>query len=117
MSTILFVLIWSGLGLLVGIVIFACSLLTSLICTAVTGDGNFYSESEWAAPLALIISGFIIRIIVKVAYSVPSKTLIDIETKEELYIYDDHSLFFIDIKYWEYICFVLALLMLVIGPN
>jgi hypothetical protein len=50
------VIIWSGWGFLVAVIVFGASLATELVTEAV-GDDRFYQTQAWPLALALILSG------------------------------------------------------------
>lgn len=50
-------IIWNGMGFLVFVFIFGCSLIGNLITNAVTGSGVYWDTHQWALGVALIAAG------------------------------------------------------------
>jgi hypothetical protein len=87
-------IIWSGLGFLVAVIVFGCSLVMEFATESATKDEQFYQNSLWAFPLALLLSAAI-TFLADVALR--SKSL------------GDNSLFFIPMRWWAPILAVIAL--------
>jgi hypothetical protein len=91
-------IIWSGLGFIVAVVVFGCSLAMEFATESITGDDQFYQKSGWAFPLALIIAGM-------VTFAADRWIVRNRE--------GDHSLFFIPTRWWAPILFVIAVVVVI----
>ena len=78
-------IIWSGFGFLVAVIVFGCSLLMELITESFMKDDQFYQKSAWAFPLALILAG---------GLTFACDTMLRSRTPGQ------NSLFFIPMKWW-----------------
>ena len=105
--------IWKGYGILaIGIPIFI-SIILNLIINCILGD-NYYENSNWTAPLALLISAVFVYLLgVEFNHNKHNKIVIDKETKEELILKENHTLFFIPFQYWSIIILILAIYILI----
>ena len=108
--------IWKGYGILaIGIPIFI-SIILNLIINCILGD-NYYENSNWTAPLALLISAVFVYLLgVEFnhnKHNKHNKIVIDKETKEELILKENHTLFFIPFQYWSIIILILAIYILI----
>jgi hypothetical protein len=86
--------IWSGHGYLVAVIVFLSSLATEFVTERVKSDDNFYQSSAWALPLALVVAAIIVAILARLLPNEP---------------YAKHSLFFVKIQWWPLILLGLAL--------
>ena len=91
--------IWSGFGFVVAIVVFACSLLMEWITERATGNEEFYQQSPWALPLALLTGG-VISSLIAIAF-VPAHER------------NRHTLFFIPMLWWGPLLAVIAAAILI----
>jgi len=91
-------IIWTGWGLLVAVFAFGSSLLMELITEKVTGDDDFYQTESWPLPVALIIAGVLTYIGDRLTHPDNAKY---------------NTLFFIPMKYWAPILFIIALATLI----
>ncbi|MEX0641935.1 MAG: hypothetical protein WD468_04500 [Pirellulales bacterium] len=91
-------IIWSGYGYLVAVIVFGTSLLMEVLTERWTGDDNFYQTSTWALPAALVIAGMV-------------SWLCDWLLKPEPGV--QNSLFFVPMKWWAPLLFVIAIAMLI----
>jgi hypothetical protein len=105
--------IWRGLGIVVAIVAVLVLALTQYVINALFGDDRYYSTHEWpkligafvAGCLALVIGGYLDDKSEREA-----KVVIDKETGREVRLKSEHSLFFINVKYWGYIIFAIGII-------
>jgi hypothetical protein len=86
--------IWSGHGYLVAVIVFLSSLATEFITERANHDDDFYQSSTWALPLALVVAGIVTAVVARLLPNEP---------------YAKHSLFFVKIQWWPLILLVLAL--------
>ena len=105
-------IIWSGWGFLIAIIIFINSLIGELLCRVITRDNQYYQQHNWPITVVLIISGVICWFLGKYLNSSNGKLYIDKETGEEVQISKKHTFFFIKMEYWGPILGVIGLVTL-----
>jgi hypothetical protein len=104
-------IIWSGLGFLVAVIVFAFCLGIEAAVSSLTGGSDFYRQAIWPIPLALVLSGAVCWFLGRRLNKPGGKTYIDKETGEEVILQNKrHSLFFIRMDYWGPILIIIALL-------
>ena len=91
-------IIWSGYGFLVAVIIFGSSFLMELATEGYTGDGKFYQDSTWAFPTALVIAGILVYVSDRWLKPDPGV---------------QNSLFFIPMKWWTPLLGLVAFVMFV----
>jgi hypothetical protein len=104
-------IIWSGLGFLVFIFAFGCSLAMNLLTNPLFGD-EYYKTHGWPLALALVVAGALSWVIGNALNRRPAKVFIDKDTGKEVLFRPNHSLFFIKMHYWGPILIVLAFVSL-----
>ena len=106
-------IIWSGYGFLVAIVVFVSSLVMNLLTDAITGNENFYGQANLPFTTSLILSGIICWFLGRYLNKPGEKTLVDKESGEEVVLSSArHRLFFIKMEYWGPILAVLGIINL-----
>ena len=103
-------IIWSGYGFLVFLIIFINSFIANLITNYVTGDDNFYDNNLIPLGISFLFSALIIRLFSK--YFDRKKA-----ENKGTYVFDkvtiskgnENKLFFIPFTYWTYITATLGL--------
>ena len=102
-------IIWSGYGFIIFIIVFVDSLLFELISESLMHDDNFYQSNLLPLGGSFFLSALVIRLLDN--YFNKKRT-----ENKGTYIFDqmtiarkDHHLFFIQFKYWTYILIVLGL--------
>lgn len=104
-------LIWNGLGFLVAVVVFGCSLVANIIFNQVMGEG-YYDSHKWPVAISLIVSAVFCWALGDYLRKRSDRAVIDVETGEELVINQSHhSLFFIPMHWWGPILLVIALVL------
>jgi hypothetical protein len=88
-------IIWTGRGYLVAVVVFIASLLMEMVTEAATGNDEFYQQHPLAFPSALLLAAGIIFAINRLAVASDSGR---------------HTLFFIPMKWWPIIIAALAVI-------
>lgn len=78
-------IIWSGWGFMVAVIVFGCSFLMELATEGYTGDEQFYQDSTWAFPMALVLAGILVYVCDR--WIKPGQGV-------------QNSLFFIPMKWW-----------------
>lgn len=86
-------IVWSGHGYLVAVLVFVSSLLMEVATENLTGNDNFYQQNAYALPTALVVAAGLILAIDHLVFSSDSS---------------QHSLFFIPMKWWPLIVTGLA---------
>jgi len=102
-------IIWSGYGFIVFIIVFVDSLLFEIISESFIDDANFYQSNLLPLGCSFFLSALIIR-------SLDNYFGKKRRENKGTYIFDNvtiarnnHHLFFIPFKYWTYIMIVLGL--------
>ena len=102
-------LIWSGRGFLVPVITFASCLGMELTTRAVFQDDTYYQEHVWPIPVALAIAGVVCVVIGQVFSGGEPRTLVDVETREQVVLHPSQgTFFFVPVRYWGPILFVCA---------
>jgi len=88
------VIIWQGLGFLVAVIVFGCSLAANLISNATVGDG-YYDRHKWPAAVSLIVSAGLCWLLGSYLGARSDRIAIDKETGKEFVVNRSrHGLFF-----------------------
>lgn len=99
-------IIWSGKGILVFIVIFLDSLFANLITDAVTHEDHFYNDNFLPVGVSFIISAIVIKLLAQLFTFRARKKM---KTEEEIRLMQKHDrLFFIPFVNWALICLVIG---------
>jgi MFS family permease len=105
------VIIWQGLGFLVAVIVFGCSLVANLILNATVGDG-YYDHHKWPFAVSLIFSAAICWFLGNYLRTRSDRIAIDKETGKEFVVNQSrHTLFFIPMHYWSPILLLIALIL------
>ena len=107
-------IIWSGWGFLVAVIVFGASLTMEIVTEAVAGDDRLYQTQAWPLALALALSGVIIWIVGKYLHARGARVVIDKVTGRELTIGGQHRFFFIPMHYWGPVLIALAVLPFIV---
>ena len=106
------VIIWQGLGFLVAVIVFGCSLVANLVSNATVGDG-YFDRHKWPLAVSLIVSAALCWLLGSYLGARSDRIAIDKETGKEFVVNRSrHGLFFIPILYWPPILLVIALILL-----
>lgn len=95
-------IIWSGWGFLVAIIVIINTLLGKAIFGSITGDATYFQDHSWPMAVMFIISGVMSWYLGKYINKPDGKVYIDTETGEKVMFNKKHSLFFIKMEYWEW---------------
>ncbi|MGE6619280.1 hypothetical protein [Bacillus mycoides] len=106
-------IIWSGWGFLVAIIVIINTLLGKVIFGSITGDATYFQNHSWPMAIMLIISGVMSWYLGKYINKPNGKVYIDAETGEKVMFTKKHSLFFIKMEYWGPILGVIAIVTLI----
>ncbi|MDM5428537.1 hypothetical protein SB773_16785 [Bacillus sp. SIMBA_074] len=106
-------IIWSGWGFLVAIIVIINTLLGKVIFESITGDATYFQDHSWPMAVMFIISGVMSWYLGKYINKPNGKVYIDAETGEKVMFNKKHSLFFIKMEYWGPILGVIAIVTLI----
>jgi hypothetical protein len=104
-------IIWSGWGIMVGLVAFAIVMLTQLCVNAVMQDDHFYQTNGWPKLLGLWIAAAVSWPMGHVMNRGEERWIYDPETSEPVLVREggnEHTLFFIPVQYWWIVLAVLG---------
>ena len=105
------VIIWQGLGFLVAVIVFGCSLAANLILNATVGDG-YYDHHDWPFAVSLIFSAAICWFLGNHLRKRSDRIAIDKKTGNEFVVNQSrHTLFFIPMHFWSPILLLIALIL------
>lgn len=89
-------LIWSGLGFCVFVIMFGCSFIMEFLVESITGNNDFYQQESWPLAIALTLAGVTCWFLGKYLNKNGEQILIDKETGEEIILKNArHRFFFI----------------------
>ncbi|PFE09477.1 hypothetical protein [Bacillus thuringiensis] len=106
-------IIWSGWGFLVAIIVIINTLLGKAIFGSITGDATYFQDHSWPMAVMFIISGVMSWYLGKYINKPDGKVYIDAETGEKVMFNKKHSLFFIKMEYRGPILGVIAIVTLI----
>jgi len=106
-------IIWSGLGFLVAIILIVTTLLASIITGTITGNDSYFKDNSMPFVISLFISCAIIYFLGKWLNTRKTKTYIDKGTGKEIIFKNNHGFFFIRMEYWGIIIFILTIILLI----
>jgi hypothetical protein len=103
-------IIWSGLGILIGLVTFACLWVTQLGVNAAMQDQRFYQDHGWPKLLGLWIAAAVSWPIGRAMNRGTEQQVVDPETGRTVIIrtVGGHSLFFVPVQHWWVACLLLG---------
>ena len=108
-------LIWKGKGWQVIAVTFGCSLIAEILTRAITQDNTFYQTNPYPLPAALAVASLIIYFLYKNTRSEEETNFNDFNSKQNKTVGDNqHSFFFIPMKYWSPIILCCGIITLII---
>jgi len=105
--------IWSGLGFLVAVFVFGCSLIANLLTNYLTGSEDYWDEHKWPMGVSLLISALLSWAVGSWLADGKTKTLVDKETGEETTVTPSHTFFFIKMHWWGPILLFIGVVVIV----
>jgi hypothetical protein len=99
-------LVWSGKGFWVPVVTFLSGLGMEFFVRAEFHDDHYYQTHGWPIFCAFLFSAAVVAVIAKMC--VRERMLRDVKTGEDVVIRENHTFFFVNIKFWSYILVVLG---------
>lgn len=106
-------IIWSGWGILVPVIVFLTSLVMEALTESILGDDRAYQEQAVPLTLALLISAVIVWFVGRYLNNRPGRVLVDKETGEEVVLRPRAAFFFVPMQYWAPILVAFAVVALV----
>jgi hypothetical protein len=105
-------IIWSGLGFLVLVIVLVSSFALNLAFDALAGNG-YYGQHEWPFALSLLVAAVVCWFLGSALNGRGSRTVVDKLTGQEFDLNrSNHSLFFIPMHIWAPILAVIGLVVL-----
>jgi hypothetical protein len=101
-------IIWSGWGFLVAVIVFGASLAMEVATEALTGDALFYQTHAWPLALALALAGVITWGLGKYFSARGARRMTDEGAGRTMTTNDQHRFFFIPMHYWGPILIALS---------
>jgi hypothetical protein len=105
-------IIWSGLGFLVPVIVFACLLATEAGVEAIFKDPRYYQSHGWPKLAAFLLAALIIWPIGTVLQRRGGRILVDPATGEQVKVGGSHTFFFVPVKWWPLLCVALGVVFL-----
>jgi hypothetical protein len=102
--------IWSGRGIVAGLVGFACLFLTQAAVNAGTHDGRFYASHGWPKLLGLWVAAALVWPLGRALNRRTERRLLDPGSGRWVLVRSGggHSLFFVPVQYWAVIYLILG---------
>lgn len=109
-------IIWSGWGIVVGLVGVACLVVTQLAVNAGMQSDQYYQNHRWPRLVALWVAAAVIWPIGRAMNRASERHLIDPETGQPVVVRSGggHSLFFVPVQYWWVVFLVLGVIFAVV---
>ncbi len=95
--------VWTGFGFLIAIIGFGALIGTEIVIENIAGNESFYQDDLWVIFFGMVVAAAITHFLNKTILLPKSKVVLDKETKEEILLRNEHSLFFIAAKWWPVI--------------
>ena len=105
-------IIWKGLGFVVAVFVFGCSLLAEVISEKLTNNDLFYQENSWVMSIGMLVAAILTFGFSLFLKQGDARIVIDEQTGEKFELRDSHSLFFVPVKWWPSILVVLGVVVL-----
>ena len=103
-------IIWSGFGIVVPIVVFAAMLVTQVLINGAMG-ANYYTTHEWPKLLGCTFAALGLLLIGLWMNKPTGKVLVHKVTGAETYVRRHHSFYFIPVQYWSAIVLAFGIYM------
>jgi hypothetical protein len=112
-------IVWRGGGCLVAVILLVCLFLTQFVVNLALQDPRFYTTHGWPKLVALWVAAVLVWLYNKKMFTpeelnIPTLTRMEGQPKEKEFLAAQHSLFFINVKYWPPLLFVLGIVLLFI---
>ncbi len=93
-------IIWSGLGILVGVIVVVCQLLASLLATTISADPDYYSLHGWVMGAGFLAAALACWLLEHRLAATGLRIKRDVYTGKAVVARRRHSLFFIPVRWW-----------------
>ena len=93
-------IIWSGMGFLVAIIGLGALVGTEVVAEKITGIDHYYQSNSWLILVAMLLAAALTYLANKTLLAPKSKIVLDKETRREIVLKKEHSLFFVPSKWW-----------------
>ena len=105
-------MIWRGWGILVALVVFACSLGMNMLALSLGGKG-YWEAHSWPFALSLFVAAAAIFLLDRFWFTGSTRVLVDEATGERVALKAKHDFFFIPMRWWSVICAAIAAFLLI----
>ena len=108
------IVIWSGRGLVAGVVGFACLILTQLAVDAGTHDERFFTNHGWPKLVGLWLAAAVVWPLGRALNRRTERRLLDPTSGQRVVVRSGggHSLFFVPVQHWSVIYLLLGVICL-----
>jgi hypothetical protein len=103
-------ILWRGWGAIVILIVFGSCCLLNLLCNVFAGN-DYWETHCWPFASAFVLAGVIIWLVNSYLLDQPERVLVDEKTGERVRLVKRSRLFFIDIKWWAWICYAIGLII------
>jgi hypothetical protein len=104
-------IIWSGYGFVVVVIVFLSSLFSEIISEDFTKNENYYQENFIPLGCSFIVSALLIKLFSN--FMISRKMRKNVANDRSNYSVSEHKLFFISIHYWSLIMLVLGVSVII----
>ena len=104
-------IIWSGFGILIPVIVAICAVLSQLLLNAAVRDDQYYQSHSWPPLIALTVSAIFVWLLSQRLSRQPSRRLIDPATGKTVLLQRRDSLFFVPVRYWPPILVVVGMVL------
>jgi hypothetical protein len=106
-------IIWSGMGFLVAVFVFGCSLIANLITNHLSGGDQYWEQHRWPLGASLLASAALCGMVGAALRRKRGRILIDQATGQEVRLGGgNHSLFFVPMHWWGPVLAVLGVALI-----
>lgn len=104
-------IIWSGLGFLIIVIMIASGICIRFIFETITGDVQAFNNGNLGVTVTMFVTAILNFGLYKFLMCKKGRVVIDKETGQEIELFKNHSLFFIPVKWWTPIFGIVALVI------
>ena len=102
-------IIWKGRGFVIAFVAFFCLLVTEWSVEYLLADTAYYQEHGWPKLVGFWLAAIITYALSLTVLKTQERIVVDQKSGEKITLRDNHTLFFIDIKYIAFVFFILGI--------
>lgn len=112
-------IIWRGGGCFVAIILLVCLFVTQFVINLALHDSRFYTTHGWPKLIAFWVAAGLVWLYSQRSFTpeelnTPTPTRMEGQPKSKEFMAAQHSLFFINVKYWPPLLVVLGIVFLFI---